>query len=285
MTKRSLVRGGCLAVLLAMACTAAAPAAKADLSVYVTGFSNEFGTLDLTTGAFSPIATLNLPPGDVMFGMGYGPDGNLYGVDSDPNANLWQINPATGGVNLIGSIGQSATDMSSSASGTLYVLSQDINAVYYTLTPPSTTPNVVGPTGISSDGLAAVSADGTQFFTTTPSQTVFGDDLVSINPMTGAATDIGSTGFYIDNGLFVNGTLYGFGDLGSTGAIVTINTTTGAATQVATYTLPGGDQIVSSALIMASVPEPSSLGMSLIGAMMGGSYVMFRHRRRRPMVA
>ena len=186
-----------------------------------------------------------------------------------PDANLWQINRDTGAVTLIGAIGQTALDATSSANGTLYVLSQDVNAVYYTMNPPSTTPTVVGPIGMSSGGLMAVSPDGSQLFTTT--QLTY--DLVSINPTSGATNDIGPTGFMIDNGLFVNGTLYGFDTVG---AIVTINTTTGAGNQVATYSLPNGDAILASAL----VPEPSSLVLGLIGAMLAGSFGRFRARRR-----
>jgi hypothetical protein len=270
MTKRHAVRGMTLAILLGLACAVVPPAAKADANVYVTGLNNEFGTLDLTTGAFSQITTLNLPAGDLMFGMGFGADGNLYGVDSQPDANLWRINRFDGSLTDLGSIGLSATDATSDAKGKLYVLSQDLNAIYYTMNPPSTTPTVVGPIGMSSGGLMAVSADGSQLFTTTQSTY----DLVRINPTTGATTTLGPTGFMIDNGLFVDGTLYAF-DI-STNAIVTIDTTTGAGTQVGTYNLPNGDIILSSAVI----PEPSSLVLGLIGAVLAGSFRLARHRRR-----
>jgi hypothetical protein len=270
MTKRYSVRGGTLAILIAMACAVASPAAKADPIVYVTGLGNEFGTLDLVTGAFSQITTLALPAGDLMYGMGFGADGNLYGVDSQPDANLWQINTSNGALTDLGAIGFSATDATSDASGKLFVLSQDLNAIYYTMNPPSTTPNEIGPIGFSSGGLAAVTPDGSVVYTTTQSTY----DLVSINAATGATNDIGPTGFMIDNGLFVNGTLYAFDT--SVNAIVTIDTSTGAATQVGTYFLPNGDPILSS----AAVPEPSSLVLGLIGAVLAGSYGLARQRWR-----
>ncbi len=62
-------------------CALATPAALAGPTVYVTGFGNEFGMFDLATGSFSQIATLALPTGDLMYGMGYGADRYLYGVD------------------------------------------------------------------------------------------------------------------------------------------------------------------------------------------------------------
>ena len=79
--------------------------------------------------------------------------------------------------------------------------------------------------------------------------------------------------FSIGNGLFVNGTLYGFDYVSD--AIVTIDTSTGMGTKVGTYDL-GGDVIYSSA-----VPEPSSLVLGLIGVALAGSFRFARHRRRR----
>lgn len=272
MLNRYAMRGWILALLPALACALAPPGARADTYVYVTGSANEFGTLDLNTGGFSQISTLNLPAGDYIYGMGYGANGMLYGVDSDPTANLWQINPNTGVATEIGSIGQSATDATSDSAGKLFVLSQDLNAVYYTMNPPSTSPSVVGAIGISSGGLMAVTPDGSQLYTTTQSTY----QLVSINPTTGATTTIGSgLGYGVDNGLFVNGTLYGF-DI-YTDAIVTINTSSGTASQVGTYSLPNGDTIYASALI---VPEPSGLVLGLIGAAAAGSLHLARRRRR-----
>jgi hypothetical protein len=268
MSKKDLVRGGILSVLIAVACAVAPPAATAGPLVYVAGFGNEFGTVDLSTGSFGQIATLALPIGDTMDGLGYGADGHLYGVDSQPNAHLWQIDPSNGGLTDLGALGQSALDATSDAHGKLYVISQDVNAIYYTLNPPSPSPTVVAPLGLSSGGLMAVTPDGSQLFTDTQSTY----NLVGIDPTTGATHVIGPTGFSIDNGLFVNGTLYGF-DL--SGAIVTIDTTTGAATQVATYSLPNGDQILAS----APVPEPSSVVMGLIGLVLASSSGLVRHGR------
>ncbi len=61
-------------------------------------------------------------------------------------------------------------------------------------------------------------------------------------------------------GLFVNGTLYGFDS--TSDVIITINTSTGAGTQIASYSLPNGMRSTPSALLVTTqgVPEPSSLG-------------------------
>lgn len=102
---------GVLAVFVPINSSSAAP------TVYVADIQNDFGTLNLSTGAFTQIGTLNLPAGDAIYGMGFGADGNLYGLDSDPNANLWQINPATAAVTKVGTTGQSAIGATADAAG------------------------------------------------------------------------------------------------------------------------------------------------------------------------
>ena len=230
----------------------------------------------MTTGAFTSIGTLNLPSGDQIFGMGFGPDGNLYGVDNESDAQLYRINPTNATITDLGTIGMSAIDATTDASGKMYLLSQDTNAIFYTLNPPSTATNVVGPTGISTEGLVAVNAAGTQLFTSvvTGGSTY---DLASVNLTTGVATDIGNTGFVPFNGLFVGSTLYGFDAFGN---IITLNTTTGAGTQVGTYSLPNGDVIDASAVLKSqSVPEPSSLVLGLVSVVFMGSLGLIRRRR------
>ena len=123
--------------------------ARAEPVVYVAGDRNEFGTLSLTSGAFTPIGTLALPPGDLMFGMGFGPDGNLYGLDKQlPDAHLYRIDTTNAHLTDLGAIGLSNVDATADANGKLYALSRDFNSTYYTMIPPSPATNVVGPTGI-----------------------------------------------------------------------------------------------------------------------------------------
>lgn len=273
MKRRDLIRISTLAAIVALCSAVGPPSARADLSVYVTGSGNEFGTIDLQTGVFSQITILNLPAGDAIYGMGFGADGMLYGIDSEPTANLWQINPSNGAVAEIGSIGESAAGATADASGKLYVISADDPALYYTLNPPSTSPSVVGPTGIgNAGGLMAVTPDGSQLFAT--SNTGMTWDLVRIDPTTGGSSTIGDTGFTPDTGLFVGGMLYGFDT--SSDAIITLDTTTGAGMQVATYSLPNGDVIVSA----AALPEPSSLVLGAVGTIVACSVSLIRHRRR-----
>jgi hypothetical protein len=280
MTMRNLLHLGVLAAIVLSGALSPCTA-EASSTVYVAGAGDEFGTIDLTTGVFTSIGTLNLPTNDAIFGMGFGADGNLYGVDSQADAHLWQINIKTAAVTDLGAIGQSNIGAGADASGKLYSLDQSpTSASFYTMNPPSLVTNVVGSTGFPGDGLVAPNAAGTQIFA---SALINGgsspDELYSINPTTGMATDIGSTGFLVFSGLFVNGTLYGFS---GTGDIITINTSTGAGTQVASYSLPNGDAIDASALLVTTqgVPEPSSLVLGLVGTVLAGSVGLIRHRRR-----
>jgi hypothetical protein len=275
MRKRNLIRVSSLAVVVALWSAFAPTPARADLSVYVTGSGNEFGTLDLATGSFSLIATLNLPAGDNIYGMGYGANGMLYGVDSQPNANLWQINPSNGGLIDLSAIGSSAAGASSDASGNLYVISQDVDAFYYTMNPPSTVTSTPLTTGITTaGGLMAFNTETSQLFATNNTGTTW--DLDSINTSTGVATLVGNTDYTPDAGIFVGGTLYGFDT--TSNAIVTLDTSNGTGSYVATYSLPNGDLILSAAL----VPEPSSLVLGLIGAVLAGSFGLIRHQRPAP---
>jgi hypothetical protein len=252
-------------------------AAKADPVVYVAGTGNEFGTISLTTGTFTPIGTLNVAANDQIFGMGFAADGNLYGVDSQANSHLFSINTSNAQVTDLGALGRSAIDANADASGKFYVLSKDINAAFYTLNPPSLMTNLVGNTGLQSDGLTAVTADGSGIYTSTASNF----SLVRIDPVTGNPTVIGPIGFSVDNGLFVQGVLYPF-DF-ATDAIVKINLATGAGTKVATYSLPSRDSILASATpasqIAATTPEPTSLALAGCGAAAAMAGACFRRRR------
>jgi hypothetical protein len=247
--------GACFsAVLLAAAVNPRM--AKADISVFVAGNAREFGTLDLNTGVFTQIGTLNTPL--PILGMGFGSDGNLYGLDGGANAHLFRIDTSNANATDLGPVGQSTIDATADAAGKLFVLSQDPSAVFYTMNPPSTSITTIGTTGHMSSGLGAVTANGMHLFTDV------GTDLYSINVNNGAATLVGGISFTLFNGLFVHGTLYGFDP---NGAIVTVNTTTGAGTQVGTYSLPNMDFVDASAVRAGQigVPEPSTLAVAGLG--------------------
>jgi hypothetical protein len=105
------------------------------------------------------------------------------------------------------------------------------------------------------------------------------DGIGSVNLTTGAFIRLGNSGFSLFAGLFVQDTLYGFDGNGF--AIVTIDTTTGAGTQVAIYSLPNNDAIDALALIPAlAVPEPASVPLGLFATVVVDSFGAIRQRRR-----
>jgi len=134
--------------------------------------------------------------------------------------------------------------------------------------------------GFASDGLA-VFANGL-FYTDARNNITGVDTLESVNPVTGATTQIG-TGFGLNSGapiqIFaganINGTIYAGGPV-SDGNLYTINLTgplAGRATlDVATN---GGDDLFA----LASVPEPSTATLAGAGIALIGLVVTVRRRR------
>jgi hypothetical protein len=297
MKKRNLLH---LVALAAVALSAAMSPGTADAApvVYVAGDSNEFGTINLTTGAFTSIGTLNITTGNILFGMGFGSNGQLYGLDSQDGtggAHLWQINTTTAGVTDLGAVGQTTIGAGSGLNGTMYSItyptSPDLTSTLYTLNPPSTSTTVVGPTGLYlPSGMLAVSPGGDVFAEAlnNSSNPTGNYDLFNLTTGKdiGPITDSSGNNYQVSAGLFVNGTLYGFVAPGfnSTGSptpgeIITINTTTGAATFVTNYSLPNNDGIDAAAtLSIGSIPEPPSVVLGLIALAAGGSVGLLRRR-------
>jgi hypothetical protein len=270
-----------LALVLVILCGDSS--AHADQSVYVTGSDNEFGTLDLSTGQFNQIAILPIG-NNLIVGMGFAPDGMLYGIGSFPGvptSELFRINPTTGATVDLGTINDVAIAAATNRNGTLYALDLSNSALLFTVTPPSPTLTPVGNTGFISDGLLAFDSKGSLFASSANGSN---DVLYNVDPATGASAPIGlGTGFgALYAGVFVGDTLYGFAYNPSPpefmGQILTIDTTTGVATQVGSYSMPNGDDITAVAFA-ASVPEPSSCVLLASAAVVLSAASLSRLRR------
>ena len=197
---------------------------KADAIAYAGLGSGVFGTIDLTTGAFTVLGNVGLTPA----GLGvYG--GSLYAESYDSYGTLYQVNPTDGVLTTIGSSGVYFEGGFGSTLTGLYGLGYASGGV--TLDLFSINPSNGAATDLGSSGLTL----GVWRDLSTNSSTLYfgnGADLYTLNTTNGSATLVGPFGDFASIGALVTmgGVLYG-GDQGN-GTIDTINTSTGAATIV-----------------------------------------------------
>ena len=259
----------------------AAAEASADSVVYATadnGTTNLLGTMDLTTGEFTQIATTT-----PLFGSLTGsPGGTLYGGAANLDRNLFTIG-SSGATSQFGTV-TAPTNMPSLINGFLGLASAGAAGFFadnstglnpaplsYTLehiSADGTSSTVVGIMGSSfgsfNSGNLAFGPNGTLYLNAWTTSDV--TTLYSVNTTTGVATAIGSgLGSPDPLALVSSGTtLYGIDTFETTNrGIYTIDTTTGAATQIGTVSgLADGYTLDT----LASVPEPSTIALLGTGA-------------------
>ena len=251
-------------------------------TLYLTDSSKEFGTLDTTTGVFTPITTLQT---SLLYGMGFTSGGTLYGTGSNSPATVYQINEANGALTSVGTASSSAGGSTVlTTDGLIYAVSQSSNSSFYSFDPTLLTSTTISAgLGFQSDGLAVF--DGGQFYTDRFVSSGH-DTLERIDPSTGIPTAVGTgLGFNIYAGALAGTTLYGVGPGGGTPALYTIDTTTGVATKVSNITgMALGAAPYSLAFdngpANSSVPEPSTVSLAALSLVAG--LVLSRRRSRRP---
>ena len=264
--------------------------ASASPIVYVFNGSNQFGKIDVATGAFIQIGPI-APDGTE--GLAPGPNGSLLTLAF--SGNLDSINPGTGVLTVIGATGLDDCSTPTSPCGptsgsTLGNLGSALYAVdfannLYNINPATAKATLIGSTGIPAlpfiplsnnpDGTfnaydeTLFSASGKLYatfdaFTVDPANNfalglVIAPELYQINPLTGHALAIAPTAVGIGGVATVNGTAYAFDD--ATGEILTLNLTNGLTTFAGNFDPDAG--IIDTAF--ASVPEPASFALSGIG--------------------
>lgn len=261
---RTLIAGAaaltlCAAALPAQAQIGYALRGDVDDSLYSVNLSTGAATLIGPVG-FSDVEGLSFQPGT----------GTLFGVD-DSLEQLITINLSTGVGTFVGNLGVSTLNPSLAFdnAGNLFIADDTRN--FYSVNPGTGAATLIGSTGRDITGLTAL---GT---------TLYGLDdgnnaLVTINPGTGATTLVGSLGIDIDEpGLDfdASGTLFAIGD-GTD--IYRIDTSTGAATFVAT-TLNGFEALAIAPATTGVIPEPGTVAL-LASGLLPLAGVAIRRRRK-----
>jgi hypothetical protein len=274
-------------LVLSLALALCAASASADPMIYVVNFFQQFGTVNLTTGAFNPIGPTMAEEGA---GLVSGPAGSLLTLTI--TGNLVSINPSTGVSTVIGPTGLGSNANTLAKVGqTVYATDTNNNLYKVDTTTGATT--LIGLTGIPAGPFAedTTNPDGSlnltdealfevggklyatfgAFAVGTDGSTVTNSvdpDLWQINPKTGVATLISSTVDHVLSAADVNGTLYAFQgtissehnffDPGPLIQLVTLDPTNGK-TSVVTNLDPAAGPIFGAAPV--PTPEPASLAL------------------------
>jgi len=207
---------------------AAFASASAQPLVYVVTLSQQFGTVNLATGAFQPIGT-PMPEGQAN--LVWGPDASLLSISV--SGNLVRINPATGETAVIGQtgLGFNAFDLAE-VRGKLYLT--DFSNNLYSVDPETGAATFLRATGIPPDPTIPFTLDGDnlnlcdeslygvdgKLYATFDSfavneknlaiKTNVAPDLYQIDPATGIATPVGPTDLQLGASVEVNGKFYAF---------------------------------------------------------------------------
>jgi hypothetical protein len=201
----------------------------ADHAVYVVTGYQQFGIVDLKTGAFHQISGTPEPDANLV----YGPDGKLYSVGA-ASGSLVSIDSVSGTTTVIGPTGLGPNVFAfAGAAGKLY--STDFNNNLYSVNPATGAATLIGPTGIPPDPSVpfTFNADGTfnlcdetlygigdklyasfDSFTLDPStltvKVKVPAKLWRIDPETGVATLIAPTSLNLGASVYADGRFYAF---------------------------------------------------------------------------
>jgi hypothetical protein len=222
------------------------------------------GKVDGATGQVTLVGNA----GVILTDIGFDPHGNLFGVSF---TTFYSVNQNTGVATAIGSLGPTdANALVFSSAGTPYTMGFNSDNLYTINTGTGAATSIGHVSGFASAGDLAFH-DGTLYLASTSDQLV----RVNLSPVSGTA--IGSFGvanvFGLANG--DNDVLYAVAGT----SVYSVNPSTGHATFVVDWSGHGLGSANGEAFFLeaASVPEPASLSLLLIGT--GLSALWLRRRR------
>jgi len=216
-------------LIASLALILVAASASAEPVAYVVTSNNQFGTVDLATGAFHPIGA---PTPEGQANLVWGPDGSLLSLTY--SGKLEKINAATGETTVIGAtgLGFNAFDLAE-VRGRLYVT--DFSNNIYSVDPKTGAAQLLGATGMPPDPTIpfSVNPDGTvnlcdeslygvhgKLYATFDSlkvdptslimTPVVDPNLYEIDPSTGVATLVAPTSLNLGATVEVDGRFYAF---------------------------------------------------------------------------
>jgi len=241
---------------------------RADDSAYAAIDGGAFGTIDLSTGAFTLLGN----SGQTLSGLSVY-NGVLYGDSLGGNSTLFTINPTNGSLTAVGNAGVSGgfVDFGDTLSG---LFAEGFDGNLYSINSATGAATLVGATSPGyAGGYSSISLNsGTLYYTQGANFNFY-----TLNTSTGATTLVGSLGAGLEMGAMISedGKLYAAED-SPVSNIDTINPTTGSATIGPAVTgapsvifglAPDPVPIVSS----SPVPEPPSMLLVLLGSVLFGS--------------
>lgn len=286
--------GGLGTLILSMMIVPALQGQALYLATGSNGIDGSLYTVDPTTAVATLVGPILIGAAPVgITGLAFHPaTGVLYGATSNDGGNpehaLVTIDPFSGAATLVGDLGVPVGDIAFDSSGTLFAWSGgggsnslatvDLSTGLATTVGPSGVPGgtacpAVGPAnggnGLSfSGGILYVSPKGVA------------GALYSVNTSTGAATagptmsgaPITTCGALDSMATSSTGTLFAIdtdrSSSPTTSRLVTINTSTGAITQVAALDLPGDADGLAFQAVSVAVPTVSPWGLAALGLLL-----------------
>ena len=227
--------------------------------LWIDDTSGNIGTVDVQSGAVTVVG----PSGVSLTDIAFDPAGNLWGVSF---TGLYRLNRDTGAATLVGVTGiPDGNALVFGADGTLYAAGASTTALF-TINPATGAGTSIGDIGFRSAGDLAF-AGGELYLSSTTHRLI----QIDLGPVSG--TDVGPFGFNNVFGMATgDGVLYGVAGT----RIFSVDTLTGAGTQIVGYAGHGLGGANGTAFTNEAVPEPGGTGLILVALT-----ALVRRRRRR----